>query len=444
MKTGKSWGAAALYILLGGTAVGLAGIGMVMLLQRIAGTQAIFRPEIVLTILLVISVLVFLIVLSVVAAILAALPLADPTRALGMPEGTVRAVIALSLLLIFVTVSMFLFNQLETTSYVSTGLPKTQFETLFEKHPERFAFFEKKGEFYNVRLRTEAGDTARHFAIEMLSILGTLVGTVSGFYFGIRAVATARGMVVSPEPSIKDIEPKVGEAEKEVPVKISGKNFDGPVEVNLVKGSKKILEIKDPPCSSKEIACTFNLKGIAPGVYDLVVVNQDGGKDQEDEKFTVFVVPTVDDAELKGPGIEGKVKVTIKGKDFDGDTKVELKRDQDIIPAEEEGKKITETEIECIFDLTDKTAGTWAVVVTNLGAPPVEKANAFTTVTVPDVVKDAKTTKAEAAEQLKDLKPTWIPSDAADDRFVVAQDLAKDTPAPKGWEIKITLEQPET
>jgi hypothetical protein len=65
--------------------------------------------------------------------------------------------------------------------------------------------------------------------------------------------------------------------------------------------------------------------------------------------------------------------------------------------------------------------------------------------TVPDVVKDGKTTtKAEAAKQLKDLKPTWDPPDAADNWFVVDQDVAKDTLVPKGWEIKITLKQPGT
>ncbi|MDY7040758.1 MAG: hypothetical protein SVX38_07835, partial [Chloroflexota bacterium] len=296
--------------------------------------------------------------------------------------------------LTFVTVSMFLFNQLET-SYMAEGLAETQFNTLLEEHPERIVDFEKDGEVYNVRLRTEVGETSRLFATELLSILGTLVGTVSGFYFGTKALTAARGIAVAPGPSIKSIKPKVGEAEKEIPVKISGKDFDGPVVVKLVRGSTTILEVKDPPCSSKEIACTFKLEKIAPGICDLVVVNQDGAKDQEDEAFTVTVVPEV--TGISPDKGKDKVSVKIQGKNFVKGVQVKLKQaGQADVPVTVEDKDVTPTEIACSVDLTDKT-GTWDVIVINPGEKEGKSPKPFTV--------EAATPPAPAAPTVEGIEP---------------------------------------
>lgn len=76
--------------------------------------------------------------------------LSDLNYALGLPQGSVRAIIALSLILLFAITSNHLFNQI------------------------------------GVGAKAE-------FAKQLLTTISTLVVAIVGFYFGTRAVATARG-----------------------------------------------------------------------------------------------------------------------------------------------------------------------------------------------------------------------------------------------------------
>ena len=212
----------------------------------------------------------------------------------------------------------------------------------------------------------------------MLTLVGTLVGTVSGFYFGTRAVAAARGMGVPSQPVIGHIVPDKLEAKEGVAVEISGKNFDLPKEGAVIKltsnGEDPIIG-QDITSSTTKIKCTFNLKDKKEGEWNLVVVNQDG----EEAKETVQVIPPASPAPPASPPIptvdsispetgqaaEGKITVTVTGKDFATNAQVILRREgQDDIVAAIEGN-IAPTELKCTFDLAGKTVGKWDVVVTN-------------------------------------------------------------------------------
>jgi len=404
----------------------LAAAVVIVIALGILITQLPRIPEIMMGGIIVLAVSVLMVLLFAMAAGFAGLKLSDSRQALGLPEGSVRALIALFLIMVFVVFGLFMFREVAhpdtttlpgltaaqvaelaeenvvavrkgesvietfdveiragdsiTTTTTLPGLTAAQVAELAEENEVTVNEGEPV-ETFDVEIRVDVTEEGARLAQQLLTTVGTLVVAVAGFYFGSRAVAAARGVAVSPEPSIKSIEPNVGEAGKEIPVKISGKDFDGPVVVKLVKGSKTILEIKDPPCSSKEIACTFNLKGIDHGVYDLVVVNQDGGKDQEDGAFTVTAVPTVTSiSPAKG---KDKVPVTIKGKDFVKGAQVKLKQaGQADIPVAVEDKNITPTEITCTLDLTDKT-GTWDVVVINPGEKESKLPKAFTVEAAP-------------------------------------------------------------
>jgi hypothetical protein len=91
--------------------------------------------------------------LSIIAAIVAAfhaMELTSPTSAFGLPEGSIRAIIALILVLIFVLMSIYLVQAV---------------------------FLEKT-----------ASDEARNAATQILATVGTLVAAVAAFYFGSAAV----------------------------------------------------------------------------------------------------------------------------------------------------------------------------------------------------------------------------------------------------------------
>src|SRR2546430_10965522 len=79
------------------------------------GTQeTITNAPVMLTLVVIAGVIGLLAVLMMAALAFSAVKLADPAQALGLPEGSVRAVIALSLIVIFVITVVFLFGNLGT------------------------------------------------------------------------------------------------------------------------------------------------------------------------------------------------------------------------------------------------------------------------------------------------------------------------------------------
>jgi hypothetical protein len=103
----------------------------------------------------------------------------DKHEALGLPKGSIRALIALSLIVIFAMMAIYMQGQLVGTPYkYSNGteviLPVT--------------------------------DAQQNFALQTLTTVSTLVVAIAAFYFGAKSVAAARGAVKTAE--IKRITPK--------------------------------------------------------------------------------------------------------------------------------------------------------------------------------------------------------------------------------------------
>jgi len=390
----RRWGWAFWYILLGLGAVLVGGaVGGVMGWLR---EKNLWVPEVALPILIITSLVALVAALAIASAILAALGLSDREHALGMPQGTVRAVIALGLLVIFSVSSMFLFNELEYTSTLRC-LTQDQFDTLFKENAERIDYSEQERKqaceteeadeiFYRVRLRIEASEPKRNFANQMLTIVGTLVGTVSGFYFGSRALAVARGIGVPSLPVITGIDPKEGVAGKDVTVKVFGANLASVGSVGAVKLSQAdqpdIVATKVQIVSDNQLECVFDLKGKAPGKWDLIVLDDAGKSDRLAEAFTVTAAPAAPAApEVKkvnitdGSAATGKITVTIAGSGFADKAEIELRQEsKNPIKAEAEGKKVEAQNITCTFKLKPEYAGGWELVVINpdgTGSKPV-------------------------------------------------------------------------
>src|SRR5205807_5805646 len=95
------------------------------------------------------------ILLTIMGVIFQQLGLADPRQALGLPEGSIRALIALFLLMTFVIVSIHLFEHVAD--------PKSA-----------------------------TNEAAERFIQQIFTALLTLVTAVSAFYFGSRAAEGKR------------------------------------------------------------------------------------------------------------------------------------------------------------------------------------------------------------------------------------------------------------
>jgi len=192
----KDWRAASIFIVLALLAIGASGMVGYALTWIPEGR---FLPEIALTMLLIAGLIALLAALSVMAAIFAALNLSDTAQSLSLPQGSVRAVIALSLILVFTTTAVFLYMQLrEVPSRKYIGITQEQLdaipaETIISIRPS------KVGEnLFDVERELKQSEASEDFAKQILTTISTLVVAIAGFYFGTRAVVAARSAVERP------------------------------------------------------------------------------------------------------------------------------------------------------------------------------------------------------------------------------------------------------
>jgi hypothetical protein len=131
--------------------------------------------------------------------ILRALDMGAPGEALGMPEGSIRALIAMSLILIFAIIGIQVFAAGSAgAELVSKGLTQVQIDalradgaivvsqTLLTPVPAPPA-----AALYDVTTRSVMTQEAHDFGLQLMTTVSTLVVAVAGFYFGSRAVAQA-------------------------------------------------------------------------------------------------------------------------------------------------------------------------------------------------------------------------------------------------------------
>jgi len=118
-------------------------------------------------------------VLAVVAVIFTFLKIQDKTQALGLPEGSVRAIIAICLIILFVIMSIFLFRSIGTTVRRIDG-----------PYWNGSAFIPVNETAY---IPIEPSEDQISIANNLVTTVGTLVVALAGFYFGTRAVTVARG-----------------------------------------------------------------------------------------------------------------------------------------------------------------------------------------------------------------------------------------------------------
>ena len=169
--------------------------------------------ELGLPVLAIFGVVALLASLSFVAISFNRVNMSDRTQALGLPQGSVRAVIALSLVVLFAILSVYLFSSLNNSGRIQRDW------CLVDKERMMLANSLRTGEIVSDRAMTteevaahcnaappeqrfvvgfrDAGDPAGvDFAKQLLIFVGTLVTSVASFYFGSKAVSEARDVVL--------------------------------------------------------------------------------------------------------------------------------------------------------------------------------------------------------------------------------------------------------
>ena len=186
------------------------------------------------------GVVVLIFMLTAVAMIFWILDLADKTQAMGLPEGSIRAVIALSLIVLFTILSVFLYQQISADGPLNTiqnlsdteraqfmrdhaGAQDIQSALVKDKDGQPMVVKDKDGQviknadgtpryFYDVSYRG-ANTASQDFAKQLLVLLGTLMTAITSFYLGAGTVTSAvkagsdAATPASPSPTLSSINP---------------------------------------------------------------------------------------------------------------------------------------------------------------------------------------------------------------------------------------------
>ncbi|MES0090797.1 hypothetical protein [Mesorhizobium sp. M0030] len=135
------------------------------------------------------AVVVMLCLLASMSVLYASFDLQDKTQALALPEGSIRAVIALMLIVLFAILAIYLFGSISSGQLTALdGLSEGQKDQVTQMHPggDVISVLTDKGT-YRVWVRTESSAAGVDFAKQLLILVGTLVTSISSFYFGTRS-----------------------------------------------------------------------------------------------------------------------------------------------------------------------------------------------------------------------------------------------------------------
>ena len=203
-----------------------------------AGEQAIKLP-----LLMILGVMALLATLALVAVAFSVADLSDETQALGLPEGSVRAVIALSLIVILAIFSIYLYSSLASPD------------------------------------ASKANPAAADFAKQVFAVVSTLMTSVASFYFASRAAASMTGASKSSPKllAIKPIDASKTKGTFPMDVEISGNDLQLAKGVTFQKTGAATLVATNVVSSNQVVKCQISVgPNQDEGKYDATVTNSDG------------------------------------------------------------------------------------------------------------------------------------------------------------------------
>src|SRR5882757_7472685 len=204
MKTNK-------YLFYGGIALLLlAGVGFYKL-----GFPAFFSNHgktdeaLTLSAVVLVGLALVVVMMAVLVIVYSVLGLANATQALALPEGSIRALIAFSLVLVFVCLAAFLYNGVSNVELSSGGKTltkiteaqltdlKAQFVVAYEPARKSDGSVETDTDgnspLYNATYFSKRNKDADDFAKQIFTTLATVFVSVISFYFGSSATSSGVG-----------------------------------------------------------------------------------------------------------------------------------------------------------------------------------------------------------------------------------------------------------
>ena len=262
---------------------------LVLLATVIFGVPTVFGPvpvgEIQIGLVVVFAIVVLLILLTAMAVVFSSLNSDNSKETLGLPDGSIRALIAFLLIMIFIIMSVYLFR---TVAVGEVGVPLKDLTVLevtklggqiqiSHIEPHLNATNEPTGNF-DVFPIVAVTPGAEQLALQMITILGTLVTAVSAFYFGSATAARPQSGASEAPHKVDSITPSRAQATAGVvKTEIIGTGFAAGAHVKLRQKEFPDIDATDVTVvGALKITCTFNVSGRQPGQWDVVVINPDG------------------------------------------------------------------------------------------------------------------------------------------------------------------------
>lgn len=142
--------------------------------------------------------------ISLISVALNTFGLNDKEEALGLPTGSVRAIIALSLIVFFIIASIYYFTNISTyTTSTLQNITPQQFSNIPVNNLVSSTLLSTGN--YDVIVQVTQPSASVDFAKQVLTTLSTLVVAISAFYFGTKAgttktTTTLTSIAVTPNP----------------------------------------------------------------------------------------------------------------------------------------------------------------------------------------------------------------------------------------------------
>jgi len=228
--------------------------GLLVLVQAVQVPNSLSLPVLAIS-----GVVALLGALAMVAVSFSLVNMADKTQPLGLPQGSVRAVIALSLVVMFAILTVYLFSSLNAPAQFSVAascLEDGPSAKMVQERPEGELLLRRPAATcpagttdagrYDVVVERPPTPAATDFAKQLLVLIGTLVTSVASFYFGSQAVAQAHDAVAGSggPPVANGVEPPTLEpGGGEQALDVLGTGLNGVRQVQLARGGEQLSAI---------------------------------------------------------------------------------------------------------------------------------------------------------------------------------------------------------
>jgi uncharacterized protein (UPF0333 family) len=245
--------------------------------------------------------------LALVAALFSGFELTDRTQALALPEGSIRAIISLSLIVLFAFITVFLYQGVTDKGDMlrydhATEAQRDQF---LSSHPgavdiQALVVVDKNGAMvtdggnpakplYNITYRSARSTAGDDFAKQLLTLLGTLMASVTSYYLGAKsatsaataatnAATSAMRAIADPgglPPTIDEVKGEATAGATSVTLNVTGANLNTMTRARLIRGTTEIVAttMQSSPTTA---VCSFTLTEPLASSHEYDLILDDG------------------------------------------------------------------------------------------------------------------------------------------------------------------------